>query len=130
MPAGVRGQAGTRLATLLSARPTTAASAGGRRSPEKQLAVLKVLAAAKEPLAPQELARAARCTPAPITALRRKGLIRARTGRIACRSEAGRAAGDGEQQSGAQSRSSSRPCERSSTRLRAGSTQDDPASTA
>ena len=42
-----------------------------------------MLAAAKEPLTPGELARAARCTPGPITALRRKGLIRSHTGRIA-----------------------------------------------
>jgi primosomal protein N' (replication factor Y) len=49
----------------------------------KQLEVLKVLAAAQQPLAPAELARAARCTQAPITALRRKGLIRSKTGRAA-----------------------------------------------
>ena len=49
----------------------------------KQLEVLKVLAAAKEPLSPAELARAARCTESPIAALRRKGLIRSHTGRIA-----------------------------------------------
>ena len=44
--------------------------------------VLKVLAAAKEPLSPGELARAARCTAGPITTLRRKGLIRSRTGAL------------------------------------------------
>jgi primosomal protein N' (replication factor Y) (superfamily II helicase) len=49
---------------------------------EKQLDVLKILAAASEPLSPGELARAARCTEAPITTLRRKGLIRSQTGRI------------------------------------------------
>ena len=49
----------------------------------KQLEVLRVLAAAEEPLTPGELARAARCTSGPITALRRKGLIRSRSGRIA-----------------------------------------------
>ncbi len=42
-----------------------------------------MLAAAKEPMTPGELARAARCGSGPITALRRKGLLRARTGRIA-----------------------------------------------
>ncbi len=42
-----------------------------------------MLAEAKEPMSPGELARAARCTSGPITALRRKGLIRARSGRIA-----------------------------------------------
>jgi primosomal protein N' (replication factor Y) len=54
-----------------------------RGLPPKQLEVLKVLAAAQQPLAPAELARAARCTQAPITALRRKGLIRSKTGRAA-----------------------------------------------
>ena len=49
----------------------------------KQVEVLKVLAAAEEPMTPGELARAARCGQGPITALRRKGLIRSRTGRIA-----------------------------------------------
>ncbi len=51
--------------------------------PPKQVEVLKVLAGAKEAMTPGELARAARCGPGPITALRRKGLIRARSGRIA-----------------------------------------------
>ena len=37
----------------------------------------------REPMTPGELARAARCTPGPITALRRKGLIRSQSGRIA-----------------------------------------------
>ncbi len=61
--------------------------------PEKQLAVLEALAAAKEPLTPQELARMARCTLAPITALRRKGLIRARTSRLQRRPSGEPAAG-------------------------------------
>ena len=123
VPAGVRGGAGTRMATLLSVDaeaverlfhnsplplgegsgvraeiasdpairphpnplPTNLRSVPGegtRLSP-KQVEVLKVLAAAKEPMSPGELARAARCTSGPITALRRKGLIRARSGRIA-----------------------------------------------
>ncbi len=49
----------------------------------KQLQVLKVLAEAKTPLSPGELARAARCTESPITSLRRRGLIRSHTGRVA-----------------------------------------------
>jgi primosomal protein N' (replication factor Y) (superfamily II helicase) len=51
----------------------------------KQREVLKVLAEAKTPMAPGELARAARCTESPITSLRRKGLIRSHTGRMAAR---------------------------------------------
>ncbi len=49
----------------------------------KQLAVLKILSAAKEPMTPGELARVAGCTEGPIALLRRKGLIRSQTGRIA-----------------------------------------------
>lgn len=90
VPVGVRTGAGTRMTTLLSVDPETA-----RRLPfdgetvkrlkltAKQLEVLKVLAAAKEPLAASELVRAARCTESPIATLRRKGLIRSQTGRIA-----------------------------------------------
>ncbi|MEN6452444.1 MAG: DEAD/DEAH box helicase, partial [Thermoguttaceae bacterium] len=61
---------------------TAAGSSTAKLSP-KQLEVLRVLAAAKEPMTPGELARAANCGPGPIATLRRKGLIRARTGRIA-----------------------------------------------
>ena len=82
VPAGVRGGAGTRLATLLSVDSEAAKQLPELKLPPKQLEVLKFLATAKEPLGPGELARAARCTQAPIAALRRKGLIRAHTGRI------------------------------------------------
>jgi primosomal protein N' (replication factor Y) len=82
VPAGVRGGAGTRLATLLSVDGEAAERLPELKLPPKQLEVLKILAAAKKPLGPSELARAARCTQAPIVALRRKGLIRAHTGRI------------------------------------------------
>ena len=51
--------------------------------PPKQQEVLKTLAASEKPLTPGELERAARCTSGPITALRRKGLIRSQSGRIA-----------------------------------------------
>ncbi len=83
VPAGVRGGAGTRMATLLSVDCETAKRLSELKLSPKQLEVLKVLAGAKEPLGPGELARAARCTQGPIAALRRKGLIRSRTGRVA-----------------------------------------------
>jgi primosomal protein N' (replication factor Y) len=82
VPAGVRGGAGTRLATLLSMDDEAAQRLPELKLPPKQEEVLKILAAAKKPLGPGELARAARCTLAPIAALRRKGLIRANVGRI------------------------------------------------
>jgi len=82
VPAGVRVGAGTRMTTLLTVDGETMQRLDELKLPPKQREVLKVLAASDGPLAPGELARAARCTPAPITALRRKGLIRSRTGRI------------------------------------------------
>ena len=69
LPAGVRGQAGTRMATLLTLDPRGAgtlscvsASRGADehgRLPDKHREILRALAAAAEPLTPQELARAA-----------------------------------------------------------------------
>ncbi|NQU24760.1 MAG: DEAD/DEAH box helicase family protein, partial [Candidatus Nealsonbacteria bacterium] len=86
VPAGVRGQAGTRLTTFLSidadAAKRLAEADPPEKLPEKQAAVLRILGRASEPLTPRTLALAAGCTQAPITALRRKGLIRSRTGRV------------------------------------------------
>ncbi len=82
LPAGVRMEAGTRMTTLLSLDAAAGAKIASMKLPEKQLAVLQALTAAQQPPTPQELARMARCTLAPITALRRKGLIRARTSRL------------------------------------------------
>jgi primosomal protein N' (replication factor Y) len=108
LPAGVRGQAGTRMATLLTLDPRGAELLRTHHAPrdashhaerdeygecgecgecgrlsDKHREILRVLAAAPEPLTPQELARAAGCSPAPIATLRRKGLIRSRTARVA-----------------------------------------------
>ena len=82
LPAGVRGQAGTRMATLLTLDPRGAQRLAAGDMPEKHRAILSALAAAPEPLTPQELARAAACSPAPIATLRRKGLIRCHTARV------------------------------------------------
>jgi len=82
VPAGVRGKAGTRLTTLLSIDREKVGRLGKSDLPAKQAAVIKVLARAKDPLTPNELARAAKCSQGPITALRRKGYIRSRTGRV------------------------------------------------
>jgi primosomal protein N' (replication factor Y) len=95
LPAGVRGQAGTRMATLLTLDPRGAEllAAGEQRAhhaehdeygrlSDTQREILRALAAAGEPLAPQELARRAHCSPAPIATLRRKGLIRSQTARV------------------------------------------------
>jgi len=82
LPAGVRWQAGTRMATLLTLDASGAARLAAGDMPEKHREILRVLAAAKEPLTVQELARDACCTPAPIATLRRKGLICAKTSRV------------------------------------------------
>ncbi|GEM_PF-29839 len=82
IPAGVRSQAGTRVTSLLSIAPEAAANWQKLGLPPKQMAVMQALAAAQEPLAPLELARAAKCTQAPIKSLRDKGLIVAHRGRI------------------------------------------------
>jgi primosomal protein N' (replication factor Y) (superfamily II helicase) len=82
LPAAVRDQAGTRMATLLTldARGKELLAAGDLS--EKHRDILGVLAASAEPLTPQELARAAKCSPAPIATLRRKGLIRGQATRV------------------------------------------------
>jgi primosomal protein N' (replication factor Y) (superfamily II helicase) len=85
LPAGVRGQAGTRMATLLTLDPRGAEMLAADALPEKHRAILRVLAACP-PGAPgltlQELARDAGCTAAPIGTLRRKGLIRSQSSRV------------------------------------------------
>ena len=85
VPAGVRGQAGTRTSKVLSVAPEVAGKLEALKLPEKQALVMKVLAKASEPLIAAELARAAKCTLAPITALKRKGLIVVRSERLAGR---------------------------------------------
>ncbi len=81
VPAGVRGQAGTRVVTLLSIAPDVLARLPGLKLSTKQRAILETLAGAERPMTAQELARAAKCTLGPIALLRRKGLIEGKTGR-------------------------------------------------
>lgn len=82
LPAGVRGQAGTREMTFLSVSPEIALQLPTLKLPTKQLDALKVLAASPRPLTPPELAAAAKCTLAPISELRKKKLVRAEVKRI------------------------------------------------
>lgn len=82
LPAGVRVGARGRLTTFLSVEPEVARRLAELKLPPKQAAVMKLLAESPAPLAPAQLARLARSTLAPITALRRKGLIRARSQRV------------------------------------------------
>ncbi|MCC6124148.1 MAG: primosomal protein N' [Pirellulales bacterium] len=82
LPAGVRTGAGTRLTTFLSLDPDFKSKLESEKIPPKQQMVLKVLAAGTSPMTAAELAREAKCTAAPIAALRRKALIRSHTARL------------------------------------------------
>lgn len=82
VPAGVRSKAGTRNVTLLSVPTKVAARLTQLELPQKQAHALTCLAAAEKPLTAVELARYAKCTLAPINALRKKGLIEARSQRV------------------------------------------------
>ena len=82
LPAGVRGRRRHALDHVLELDPEAAKRISQEKFPPKQAAVLKVLAAADSPMTAAELARAAKCGQAPITALRRKGLIRSQTERV------------------------------------------------
>ena len=82
LPAGVRTSAGTKLTTFLSIDSEAIKRIAGEKIPPKQAAVLKSLAEAKSPMTPAELAREAKCGQAPITALRRKGLLRSQAQRV------------------------------------------------
>ncbi|HUY32220.1 MAG TPA: primosomal protein N' [Pirellulales bacterium] len=82
VPSGVRGQAGTRLTTLLSVSTQVAARLTQLELPKKQAEILRFLAASAEPLTPAQLAQGAGCTQAPIGELRRKGLIASATRRL------------------------------------------------
>ncbi|MGD9645763.1 MAG: primosomal protein N' [Pirellulales bacterium] len=75
LPAGVRDGAGTRAAVFLALAPGVKAQLADLELSKKQRAVLEVLADADDPMPPQEVATAAGCTFAPITALRKRGLI-------------------------------------------------------
>jgi primosomal protein N' (replication factor Y) len=84
VPAGVRGQAGTREMTFLSVpqQVLEQLAAGGLKLGEKQADALRVLAASPRPLTPPELAQAAKCSLAPVNELRKKKLVQATVRRI------------------------------------------------
>jgi primosomal protein N' (replication factor Y) len=82
VPSAVRGQSGTRVATLLAVSEEAAGRIDELDVSEVQWRVLSTLATAESPLTVKELARRARCTPGPIATLRRKGLITSRQARV------------------------------------------------
>jgi primosomal protein N' (replication factor Y) len=82
LPAGVRGQAGTREMTFLSVPAEVALGFNELKLGAKQLEALKALIASPRPLTPLELAKTAKCTSGPIQELRKKKLIKSEVKRI------------------------------------------------
>jgi primosomal protein N' (replication factor Y) len=82
VPAGVRGQAGTRQTTFLSVPTNVVAKLTQLQLPPKQAQALKLLAGSAEPLTAQQLARFAKCSLVPIKGLIHKGLIREQSRRV------------------------------------------------
>jgi len=82
VPAGVRGQAGTREVTFLSVPPSVLAKMSVLELPPKQAKALQVLAASPRALSPKDLATAAHCGVGVIAGLRKKGLLTAEVRRV------------------------------------------------
>jgi len=82
IPAGVRGQAGTRRVTRLTAPANALVKLTQLKLPPKQAHALRTLAASPNPLTMAELCRLAGCTTSPIKALERKGLIQTHEARV------------------------------------------------
>lgn len=85
VPAGVRLDAGTRGTQFFSVNRAALAKVERSKLPPKQALVIEHLAAAPAPMTAPELAAACRCTMAPISTLRKKGLIDVRTERVRTR---------------------------------------------
>lgn len=90
IPAGVRVGAGTRLTTLLTIAPETKQKLASLKLPKKQSAVIDHLLTQTSPMTPAKLASAVGCTQAPITALRRKGLIHSEVKRTSAEMTSGK----------------------------------------
>ena len=82
IPAGVRGQAGTREQVYLNVPTATAARLTQLRLSAKQADALRILAGSSRAMTPQELAAAAGCTSGPIQELRRKKLVSVEVRRV------------------------------------------------
>jgi primosomal protein N' (replication factor Y) len=82
LPAGVRDRAGTRLTTFLSVPTDVAAKLTKLEATDKQVHVLKYLAASPQALTAKQLAAGAKCSTAMIGKLRRMGLVRSESRRV------------------------------------------------
>ena len=76
VPVAVRQQSNTREFAFLEIEPNGLLLVDRSKLPPKQKLVLEALRHAGRPMRPQEVAKIAGCTLAPINALRRKGVIR------------------------------------------------------
>ncbi len=83
LPAGVRGQAGTRETLFLAVPPNVVARIDELKLRGRQAEVVRHLAGSPAPLTLAELCATVGCTPAPVQALRKKGLIVTETRRMA-----------------------------------------------
>ncbi|MGI9517984.1 MAG: replication restart helicase PriA [Pirellulaceae bacterium] len=88
VPVAVREKSNTREAIFLECDPDVIARLDEIKLPAKQRVALETLRDSRDSLTPAELARASGCTSGPITALRKKKLVRQATVRIEQRSHA------------------------------------------
>jgi len=86
LPAGVRSRSGTRRITLLSLADNAKEKLPDAKLSKKQLEIVRYVAQSPQPLEPKQLAAALRCTQGPITALRRKGILKATIRRVTAES--------------------------------------------
>jgi primosomal protein N' (replication factor Y) len=82
IPAGVRSRAGTRERTFLSVPTHVAAKLTQLKLPKKQAQILRLLAAAPQPLTVAELTQQAGCTSHPVRELQKKGLLQRESWRV------------------------------------------------
>jgi len=85
VPAGVRQQAGTRQAVLLSLAPDARERIRELKLTEKQQQIAKKLFGEHPPMTAQQWARLCDCTTAPIQTLRKHGLLVTETARVRTR---------------------------------------------
>jgi primosomal protein N' (replication factor Y) len=82
VPAGVRGQAGTKQVTLLSVPTNVAARMTQLKLPKKQAEVLRCLVSSPTPMTTAQICEAVKCTSGPVRALRDKGLVQSENRRV------------------------------------------------
>lgn len=75
VPAGVRGQAGTRNTVFVALHPNVASRLASLNLPTKQAAVLKYVASAKSPQTMANVCAAVGCTAAPVKSLIKKDIL-------------------------------------------------------